>query len=230
MLVRAEAAPTGADVLLGLGGGLLGGVGITSLYRGLAEGRMAIVAPVTGVLAAVIPVLAGIVLEGLPGPVVLAGIVLAIAAVLLVSRVKDEAGGRAGLGLALLAGTSIGLFGIVLSQMSDGHVFGPLAIVRTSECVLMLLFLRVTGTAWRPPRSLLPALAALGLADMAGNAFYILAVQTGALAVAAVVSSMYPVTTVVLAAVVLRERVTRSHTVGIVLAGIAIVLIGVGSH
>ena len=86
----------------------LGGIGITALYRGLAIGRMGIVAPVTGVLAAVIPVIGGIVLEGVPAVMVLAGIGLAILSVVLVSRVADEGGGRAGLREALVAGVTIG--------------------------------------------------------------------------------------------------------------------------
>ena len=76
---------------------------------------------------------------------------------------------------------------------------------------------------------LLPVSSASGVLDMAGNAGFILAVQTGALAVAAVLSSLYPVTTVILATVFLHERVTRSHAIGIVLAALAIVLIGIGS-
>ena len=179
---------------------------------------MGIVAPVTGVLAALIPVVAGIVLEGWPATMVLVGIGLALVAVVLVSRVEDEGGGRQGLGLALLAGTTIGLFGVVVDQISDGHVFAPLAIVRGSEALLIVAIILVTRSAWRPTANLLPVLLAIGVLDMAGNAGYIAAVQTGALAIASVVSGLYPVTTVVLAATFLHERVTRSHAVGIVLA------------
>lgn len=228
-LVRAETAPTAPDVLWSLVGGVLGAIGITALYRGLAVGRMGIVAPVTGVLAALIPVIAGIVLEGVPGALVLAGIAVAFAAVILVSRVRDEGGGRAGLELALIAGTAIGGFGVAIAQLSDGHVFGPLAIIRGVEGVLIVAFILATRSAWRPARGLAPALLLIGIADMAGNGFYILAVQTGALAIASIVSSLYPVTTVILAAVILRERVTGVHLVGIVLAAIAIIMIGAGS-
>ena len=118
-LLRGEGVPHGTDLLLCFVGGTLGGVGITALYRGLAVGRMAIVAPVTGVLAAVIPVVGGIILEGLPATMVLAGIGLAILSVVLVSRVADEGGGRAGLTEALVAGVAIGSFGIVISGLRD---------------------------------------------------------------------------------------------------------------
>jgi drug/metabolite transporter (DMT)-like permease len=228
-VLRHEPSLTGPDIAWAVLGGILGGIGITALYRGLAVGRMGIVAPVTGVLAALIPVVAGIVLEGWPATMVLVGIGLALVAVVLVSRVEDEGGGRQGLGLALLAGTTIGLFGVVVNQISDGHVFAPLAVVRGSEAVLIVAIILVTRSAWRPKANLLPVLLVIGVLDMAGNAGYIAAVQTGALAIASVVSGLYPVTTVVLAATFLHERVTRSHAVGIVLASVAVALIGIGS-
>ena len=91
-LVLRESFPVGKDLLVCAVAGVLGAFGITMLYRGLAIGRMGIVAPVTGVLAAVIPVVAGFLTEGIPAPIVLVGIVLAVVAVVLVSRVADETG------------------------------------------------------------------------------------------------------------------------------------------
>lgn len=228
-LVRGESVPAGTDALLCVAGGILGGIGITALYRGLAIGRMGIVAPVTGVLAAVIPVVAGIVLEGLPGVMVLAGIGLAILAVVLVSRVADEGGGRAGLTEALVAGVAIGSFGIVISGLSEGQVFSSLTVIRLVQAGLVIALVLAMRAAWRPPGDAIPAIIVIGVLDMAGNSFYLLAVQTGALAVASVLSALYPVATVILAALVLHERVTRDHTVGIALAAAAIVLIGLGS-
>jgi len=223
-----ETIPAGPDLVICLVAGALGALGITMLYRGLAIGRMGIVAPVTGVLAAVIPVVAGFATEGVPGPVVLAGIVIAVVAVVLVSRVADESGGREGLSEALIAGTTIGLFGVAIAQLSEGNVFSALTVIRLIQGVLVAGAVLVLRAAWRPGASILPALIAIGLLDTAGNAFYLLAVQTGQLAIASVLSAMYPVATVVLAMVVLREPITRDHTVGIVLAGIAIALIGAG--
>ena len=228
-VVRAESIPTGNDLLLCLVAGVLGGTGITALYRGLAIGRMGIVAPVTGVLAAVIPVVAGIVLEGLPGTMVLVGIGLAVVSVVLVSRVADEGGGRAGLTEALIAGVAIGCFGVAISGISDGQVFSSLTLIRLVQAVLVIGLVVATRAAWRLPPGVLPAVVVVGVLDMAGNSFYLLAIQTGALAVASVLSALYPVATVILAAVVLHERVTRDHTIGIGLAAAAIVLIGVGS-
>lgn len=228
-LVGGETFPVGRDLLLCVVAGVFGGVGITALYRGLAVGRMGIVAPVTGVLAAVIPVGAGVVFEGIPAPLVQVGIAVAVVAVVLVSRVADEGGGRAGLPEALVAGVSIGLFGVVISALSDGNVFASLTVIRIVQAALVVGAIVVARQAWRPGRSMLPALALVGVLDMVGNSCYLLAVQTGLLAVASVLSALYPVSTVILAAIFLRERVTREHTIGIVLAGLAVALIGAGS-
>jgi len=227
--VRGEPVPTGTDVAWSVVAGVLGVTGITALYRGLAVGRMGIVAPVTGVLAAVIPVTVGIVLQGLPQPLVLVGIGLAIVAVVLVTRVADEGEGREGLAEALVGGVAIGLMGVAIAQFSDGVAFGALSILRVVEAIVMVAVILVTRTDPRPPRAILPAILVIGLLDMAGNGFYILAIQAGQLAVASVLSSLYPVTTVILATLILGERVTRDHALGIAVAAAAIVAIGVGS-
>lgn len=228
-LVRAETMPTPTDLAWSVAAGVAGGVGISALYQGLAVGRMGIVAPVTGVIAVLIPVGAGVVLEGVPPPLVLVGIGLALLAVLLVSRVSDESGGPSGLSLALLAGLGIGSLSVCISQISDGHAFGPLVVIRATQAVLIAGVILVTRAAWRPGIRLLPAISVVGVLDMAGNGAFILAVQAGALAVAAVLSSLYPVTTVILASVFLGERVTRDHAIGIALAAVAVAAIAAGS-
>ncbi len=226
---RGETFPTGSDLIVCAIAGALGAFGITMLYRGLSIGRMGIVAPVTGVLAAVIPVIAGFVIEGVPPPLVIVGIVVAVIAVVLVSRVADESGGRAGLPEALAGGTAIGLFGVAIAYLSEGDVFADLAVIRLVQGSLVVATILVTRAAWRPGRSWLLPLVLIGILDTAGNAFYLAAVQTGQLAIASVLSAMYPVATVILAAAVLREPITRDHTIGIVLAGAAIALIGFGT-
>jgi drug/metabolite transporter (DMT)-like permease len=229
-MLLGETLFTGADLAWSVAGGIAGGIGITSLYRALSIGRMAVVAPVTAVLAAMIPVGVGFVTQGLPNQVVIGGIALAIIAVVLVSRVEDESDGRsAGLGLAVVAGVGFGLFGACIGQLTDGHVFGPLTVVRATEAVLLIGVIVVTRSGWRPPRDLVLAICAVGVLDMAGNGAYILSAQAGSLAVAAVLSSLYPVTTVVLATVVLHERITRAHAVGILLAATAVTMISIGS-
>ena len=228
-VVRGETMPLLSDVPWCIAGGVGGGIGIVALYHGLATARMGVVAPITGVLAAAIPVVYGVLVEGLPSALVVLGIGVAIVAVILVSRVADDRAGPSGIGLALVAGVAIGSFGIAISQISEGHTFGPLAIIRSAEGVLIAAVILVGRRRWRFERRWLPAMAGVGVLDMAGNAAFLLAVQTGALAIAATLSSLYPVTTVILASVFLRERVTRSHAVGILLAAIAIVCIATGS-
>lgn len=229
-VLRAEVLPPTADLGWSVAGGIAGGVGIASLYRALAVGRMAVVAPVTAVLAASIPVVVGFVLDGLPDPIVMVGMALAIVAVIFVSQVQDGSDGRSkGLGLAMLAGIGFGLFGVCIGQLSPGHVFGPLGLVRATEAVMIGGVIVVTRSAWRPPRDLILAICGVGVLDMVGNGAYILSVQAGSLAVAAVLSSLYPVTTVILATIILRERVTRVHAFGIGLAATAVVLIAAGS-
>ena len=228
-VLRGETLPLASDVPWSILGGLGGGIGIVALYHGLATARMGVVAPITGVLAAGIPVVYGVIVEGLPSPLVLAGIAIAIVAVVLVSRVTDDSGRPSGIGVALVAGVAIGSFGIAISNISDGHTFGPLTIIRAAEAILIVAVIVIGRRAWRVDRRLLPAMAGVGVLDMAGNAAFILAVQTGALAIAAVLSSLYPVTTVILAAVFHRERVTPSHAVGIALAAAAIVCIALGA-
>ena len=158
------------------------------------------------------------------------GIALAIASVVIVARVRGEIGGPAsGLWWGVGAGTTLGVFTVTISRVSEGLVFGPLVLMRSVETLLFLAVIVLGRRAWRVPRSFWPALVVIGAMDMGATAAYIAATQAGPLAIAAVVSALYPVFTVILAAVVLRERVTRIHALGIAGAALAIVLITSGS-
>jgi drug/metabolite transporter (DMT)-like permease len=192
-------------------------------------GRMGVVAPVTGVIAAALPVVAGIAVAGFPANTVLVGIVLALAAVVLVSRVPGEPGRRSGLEFGLGAGLGIGCFNIVISLLPDGSVFGPLVFMKLSAAIVIALIVVLGRRPWRVPGRTLPIVLAVGVFDMGGNALYVLATQAGRLDVAATLSSLYPVTTILLAVILLGERVTRSHAIGIAAAIAAIGLISAGS-
>ena len=128
-----------------------------------------------------------------------------------------------------LAGVAIGLFGVVIAQIGEGFVFSSLTVIRGIQASVVTVVILVTRSAWRLDRRIVPLVVAVGVLDMTGNACYLLGVQAGALAIASVLSSLYPVTTIILAATILHERVTRAHAMGIALAVIAIVLIGLGS-
>jgi len=225
---RGEPVPGPGDAAWAGAAGLFGGMGIAALYRGLAAGRMGIIAPVTGVIAPAIPVAIGIALAGPPGPVRALGLGLGMAAVVLVSRSSEAGPARAGLGLAVGAGISFGLFFSAISMVGPGLLFGPLVIARAAAIAFVGAAIVVARRPWRPPARLAVAILGVAALDIAGNAFFLAATQAGRLDVAAVLSSLYPVTTVLLAVVVLRERVTGTHALGIVAAGAAIACISLG--
>jgi drug/metabolite transporter (DMT)-like permease len=224
---RSEPAMTTTDILVSIGGGLLGALGLALLYRGLSIGRMGVVAPVAAVLTATMPVLYGFWQQGIPSVLAVVGIGLAIGSVLLVSRApQDQNDARpSGIRYALAAGTTFGLFTISASFLTKDLVVAPVVVIRVASIVAIATFLVLRGGAWRVPRRYWPALFAVGVTDMGATAAYLGAVSIGPLAIAAIVASLYPVVTTVLATVVLKERVTLSHAVGILAAGAAVVLI-----
>jgi len=224
-----EPIPTGTDLAWSLVGGAAGMVGISALYRGLAVGRMGVVAPSVGVIGAVIPVVVGFTVEGVPAPAAVAGIVTALVAVMLVTRAPGHDGRPSGFGWAVLAGSAIGVFNIAVGQLSDAATFSPLVVMRVVQAILVVVVIAGWRQPWRLDGWALPRVLIVGLLDMGGNVAFIAAAQTGALAIAAVLSSLYPVMTVVLAVAVLHERMTLRHVAGIALTAVAIVLIGIGT-
>jgi drug/metabolite transporter (DMT)-like permease len=228
-LVRGEGPPAPADFLWAALAGISGPTALIFFYRGLAAGRMAVVAPIAGVLGAAMPVLAGAILEGIPAPGQLAGIVLGLAAVLLVTRITDTATHRpGGVGFALIAGLGFGAFFIFLGRVGPGPVFTPLVLVRVVATILMVAIVLVGRSPWRLSRASYVPVIVAGTLDAGGNLWYLLAAQQGRLDVAAVLASLYPVVTIVLAAAVLKERIGRVQAVGILAAAGAIVLIAAG--
>lgn len=238
--VRGESAPSPTDLAVAGVAGVLGGIGIGALYGGLASGRMGVVAPISGVLSAIVPVTAGIVLQGVPGPGVVVGIALAIVAVVLVSAAPASDGGPgagpvvriAGVprdaAIAVVAGIALGLLSFTLSRLQHGSVFGSLVVVRLVEATVVGIVIVAIRRPWRLARSIWPLVILVGALDMAGNALFVFAAQLGRLDVAAVLSSLYPVATLVLAAAVLKERVAGVHAIGVGAAIVAIVLVRVG--
>lgn len=228
-LGRGETSLPPADIAWSLLAGLSGPTALVFFYRGLATGRIGVVAPVAGVLGAAIPVGVGSVMQGQPAPLQLAGIGLALVSVALVTH--TAAGARSvpsGLGLAVLAGCGFGAFFVFLGQVGSGAAFAPLVVVRIAATLLMAAVVVVSRSPWRLSRaSLLPAIVA-GTLDLGGNLGYVLAAQQGRLDVAAVLASLYPVVTIVLAAAVLREHIGWLQAVGIAAALAAIVLIAAG--
>jgi drug/metabolite transporter (DMT)-like permease len=241
--------PDHRSALFGLLGGLACGTGVIALYKGLALGGMGLTAAVSGVIAAVLPVVWGFVSEGLPSTVQVAGIVMAAAAIWMIACAPDATYSKEGIWLGAVAGASFGALFILLKLAGRGGVLWPLACSRlVSGSVALLTWftsvrrggnsggecggerggvVRLGGgqTAWWPGWPVLGLIAVAGVFDVAGNSFYTLATRMGRLDIAAVLSSLYPASTMLLAAVVLRERTTRSQTAGMALAMIAVVLI-----
>lgn len=218
-------------VLAGLGNG----VGTAFLYRGLSIGRMGVVAPVSGVGAALVPIVAGLVLGERPGAVVWMGIVAAIPAIWLVARVPAGAGDgapdgptRSGLGDAVLAGLGFGTLFAALAQVPESAGLLPLALNQVIGAAVVVGVATALREAWLPrqPVALVGLLS--GVLGAAATGLFLLATRDGLLTVAAVITSLYPAFTVVLAAGLLRERVHQAQAVGLGLCAVAVVLVAVG--
>lgn len=220
-----EPIPPLNDWLWGGAAGLAGGVGLTLLYRALAEGRMSVAAPVSALVAAALPVAVGLLKDGLPGYWTLSGFALALAAVWLVSGGEGLVIRFDDLRQPTIAGIAFGAFFIFVERASQTALVWPLVAVRIVSSSTMLGYALLTRQDWLPKReSLVPVLLSSVL-DTLGNAFYALSARTGRLDVAAVLGALYPGATVLLAWVFLHERISRIQTLGVLLALSAIVLL-----
>jgi drug/metabolite transporter (DMT)-like permease len=223
-----ERIPPVRDLEWGAIAGITGAFGIAALYKALAIGRMGIIAPVAAVITGVIPVLVGLRTEGLPARLQLAGFVLALVSIWLIARPDGQVDTHRGLGLAVLAGISFGLFLVSGKQAGHHAVFWPMVAARAASTLLMSI---IAMLAVSDPRPLQPALLVIllsGLLDSVGNELFIAATRHGRLDVAAVLSSLYPASTVILARVLLKERISRLQAAGIIGALISVALISSG--
>jgi drug/metabolite transporter (DMT)-like permease len=222
-----------ADLWWGAAAGLAGAAGLVVFFRTLARGVMSVIAPVTAVTAAAVPVLVGLLTGDRIGTWSAVGIALALAAVVLVSA---EGGLRAlsqarpaSLLPALLAGSMFGIFFVLLDRTSDGSGLTPLVTARLASVALVVVIALVTRQPLGVTRAALPLVAASGVGDMTANALFLLATQQdGQLAITGVLASLYPVSTVVLAQLVLRERLVGAQVAGLGAAVAAVVLITAG--
>ena len=213
----------------GLAGGVCGGIGISLLYHALSIGKMGVVSPVTAVVAAALPVGVGI-LRGDPLRwFQLAGIAAAMLAVVTISFSKEESGEReiatSGLKEAILAGVAIGGFFIVLGLSRPSAGLSTLLAARIGSVAFLLLLAAATRTSLRTGGKTFAMLALTGAIDMSANAMYVVAAQTGELAIASVLASLYPASTVFLARAVLKERLQFVQRIGVALALVGVALI-----
>ena len=240
LVVAAGGEATTRVLLLGGAAGAVGGVGLVCLYRGLSIGRMSVVAPITAVGAALVPAAWGLVQGERPGVPALVGIVLAIVAVGFISRTGDEAvdgshapepsDARPYLLLAVVAGIAFGTVFVLLAETGDDAGFWPLVAARVTSITLLTiggLAAKQSFSTGGGGRALLP-IAAAGILDMTANAIYLLAGRRGLLALVAVLSSLYPASTVLLARLVLKERLLGLQVAGLGLAAAGVTLIATG--
>lgn len=219
--------PRVADLAWGAVAGVAGLAGIVLLYRGLAGGAMAVVAPITAVTAALIPMAAGLLSDRTPGALALGGATLAIVAIALVSLGPGASRGAVTprlVGLALAAGALFGLFFAVLGQTSENAGMWPLLAVRVGSITVGIGFMVGARTSLRLTRGVLPWVLTAGLLDIFANALYLAAAARGHLSVVAAIASLYPASTVLLALAVDRERLRPVQIAGLGLAATALVL------
>lgn len=241
-------AGAGPALLWGLTSGLGGAVGTLFLYRGLARARVAVVAPLSGVLAAALPVLTALVAGERPSLITTVGIVAGLPAVWLIAgggaaAAPDQVGRPRGVLEGIVAGLGFGFLFFALDRAGDEAGLWPVAAGQAGALVILgaaVLAAALAGHRPLPSRSTrapgtagpasgwLPVTVVSGTLAIVANTAFFLATTQGLLTVAAVLTSLYPAGTVVLARFVLDERISRSQVTGLALAGIAVVLITLG--
>jgi drug/metabolite transporter (DMT)-like permease len=234
-------APSTYIQFMGLLSGIVAGLGVVLFYKALSLGEMGLSAAIAGLISAAIPVIYSFFTEGLPHPLQILGIILAGVAIWLIASAPGASAPKT-LVMATLAGISFGIYFIQLKITGASGVTWALTLARIGSFSLAISVLSIQAalrrfrTAPEPPvpgvrRSPLLNPAFLMLAvltcvlDTGGNLFYTLATTVGRLDVAAVISSLYPAITILLAALVLKEKTTRTRAIGMLLALAAVVLI-----
>jgi drug/metabolite transporter (DMT)-like permease len=234
LTVTVPGSPTTTHLLWAVVAGIGNGLGTAFLYRGFASGRMGVVAPVSGVGAALVPVAVGLLGGERPGALVWLGIVAALPGIWLVAREpgtrtsSDLPGASAGVVDGVLAGLGFGSLFAALAQIPDAAGFLPLALNQLVAAGVVVLAAVLLRSSWVPrQRAAWGGVATGALGALATGAF-LLASQQGLLTVTSVLASLYPAVTVLLAATVLREHVHRAQAVGLVLCGVAVAFVAVG--
>ncbi len=229
-------SPSRADLLWGALAGLTGGIGVALLYRALAIGVMAVVAPVTAVCAVAIPVVVSVLLGERPGPLAAIGMTLGIGSIVLVSQqssagesepqqLASSATRRSGVGTALASGVLIGFFFLTLARTGSEAGMWPILVARLVSVTLFTTVALSRRISIRMPAQMAALALVCGLIDMLANVLYLLAAREGPLSIVVTLSSLYPASTVLLARIVLGERLNLLQGFGVVCALAAVVLI-----
>ncbi|HEX7960966.1 MAG TPA: DMT family transporter [Terriglobales bacterium] len=220
-----EPWPTLHEFLWASAAGLSNGIAIAAFYRALAISKMGITAPIAAVITAVLPVIVGSAREGLPRSFQLAGFVLAMVAIWMIAKPEAGDGRPRGIGLAILAGLGFSGYLVLIRYSGSTSAFMSVALARLASLLLMFIIIMRNRRPWLPaPGPMWTAITA-GIFDAIGGGFFLLAAQRGRLDVAAVLSSLYPASTVLLARIFLKEQLTLVQRIGITGALIAVPLI-----
>ena len=218
-----------AAVLLAIPASLSGTLGLFAYYRGMAVGAMSVVAPIAGVSAA-IPVTVGLATGDRPSTFQIAGIVLALVGVGLASREHQEGERRvaAGVGLALVAALGFGGYFVPMHAAGQADFWWASLIFRSTSFTVIAVAALAVRSSLRLSRGDAVFVAAVGIGDMLGNLLFAASSRHGLVSVTSVLASLYPIVTVALARVVLRERVDRWQEAGVVgtLAGVVLISAG----
>jgi drug/metabolite transporter (DMT)-like permease len=230
----------------GAAAGLAGVAGTSLLYQGLAVGRMSVVAPITAVLGAGLPVLVGLATGERPGPAALTGILTGLLAVVVITRTPDPPATRTGTSraegaavqaaarsrqaivCAFGAGLGFGLFYVLLQRSPVDSGLWPLLGTRISLVGVLGLLVAVRRLPVRTPAGMGLSLVGLGIVNTMADLLFLLATRSGLLSLVAVITSMYPAVTVALAALVLREPIAGRQLAGLVVAAVSVALIALG--
>jgi drug/metabolite transporter (DMT)-like permease len=221
--------PEGKDLLWGGLAGLAGALGLAALYHGLASAASAIVSPIAAATGAAIPVLFGVIIGERPGTAAWLGVVLALAAITLLSyepKSADRSRGP-GISLGLVAGLGFGLFFIFISRTGETSGLWPLVVGRVVSVTSLVLLAGLTRRSLGISGLSRGVAVLAGVLDMGANVFFLLAARSGLLMISTVITSLYPAPTVVLSVFLLGERMTPVRALGLVLAvgGVALMTI-----
>ena len=235
-----ESLPTRPDWIWGAAAGVAGGIGVALLYRALAIGSMAIVAPITAVCAVIVPVMAAMAFGERPDARTIAGIALALVAIVLVSQQATGSGGvfdadnrkplstasiPRGAAIAFASGVAIGFFFLALAKTSSAAGMWPLVAARGVSFGLFAAIALVMRSPLVMPNRVAAITVTGGVLDMLANLLYLIASRYGPLSVVVTLASLYPASTVLLARTILDERLSVTQTAGIICALIAVVMI-----
>jgi drug/metabolite transporter (DMT)-like permease len=222
--------PTGEDLAWGVLAGVGNGFGTAFLYRGLAGGRMGVVAPISAVGAALVPVAVGLLAGERPTALVWLGILAAVPGIWLVSQdpAADAPGARGGVLDGVLAGLGFGVLFAALGQVPEEAGLLPLALNQLVGAAVIVAVALSLRKPWLPREGPAAFGVVCGALGASATVAFLLATQAGALTIAAVLASLYPAVTILLAAVVLKEHVHRGQGFGLGLCGLAVALVAVG--